>query len=219
MGQNGALERDDGPAAVNGLGDLAGQGNLGHDRPSSPTRRAEHPAGLGECAGAAAGSGAGRGAARPAVHLPRVGATEYGFPRGYRRFQRSRPLADTTDFEAAAADLLRWQVHRRAGLRVCAESTVAEPGAVVVLSLLGLSAPCRVVHVVAEPDRRGFAYGTLPGHPEAGEEAFMLERDRDGGVAFTIRAFSRPATVLTRVAGPLGRRVQDVMTRRCLRAL
>jgi uncharacterized protein (UPF0548 family) len=38
---------------------------------------------------------------------------------------------------------------------------------VVVLGLdigpLRISAPCRVVYAVAEPDCQGFAYGTLPG--------------------------------------------------------
>ena len=34
--------------------------------------------------------------------------------------------------------------------------------------MLGLlRAPCRVVYVIDEPDVRGFAYGTLPGHPES----------------------------------------------------
>ena len=35
--------------------------------------------------------------------------------------------------------------------------------------------PARVVYVVDEPARRGFAYGTLHGHPESGEEAFLVE--------------------------------------------
>ena len=39
--------------------------------------------------------------------------------------------------------------------------------------------PCRVVYVVDEPDRRGFAYGTLPGHPESGEELFLVRYDPD----------------------------------------
>jgi uncharacterized protein (UPF0548 family) len=34
---------------------------------------------------------------------------------------------------------------------------------------IGFKAPVRVVYVVDEPTRRGFAYGTLPGHPESGE--------------------------------------------------
>jgi hypothetical protein len=36
---------------------------------------------------------------------------------------------------------------------------------------------CRVVAVIDEANRYGFAYGTLPVHPETGEEAFMIVRD------------------------------------------
>jgi uncharacterized protein (UPF0548 family) len=35
----------------------------------------------------------------------------------------------------------------------------------------------RVVAVADEPDRCGFAYGTLPGHAVCGEEAFVVARD------------------------------------------
>ncbi len=54
-----------------------------------------------------------------------------------------------------------------------------------------MTAPTRVVYVVDEPDRRGFAYGTLPGHPESGEELFLVERVGDETWA-EVRAFSRP---------------------------
>ncbi|MFC8501606.1 DUF1990 family protein [Pedococcus sp. NPDC057267] len=122
----------------------------------------------------------------------------------------------------AAEDLLAWRVHQRAGLRVAA-SGPAVPGAVVDMRLgpgpLSVRIPCRVVSVVDEPDRGGFAYGTLPGHPESGEELFLLHSGADGRITFTITAFSRPATALARLGGPLGTLVQDVMTRRYLAAL
>jgi len=149
-----------------------------------------------------------------------VGATTYEtLPDGYRGFERTRQLPRHTDFDKAVEDLLHWRVHQRAGLNVRASSLAVAPDAVVVLGFLGLTAPCRVVRIVAEADRRGFAYGTLPGHPEQGEEAFVLERGVDGAVRFTVRAFSRPAGLLSTVAGPLGRRVQDAITARYLRAL
>jgi uncharacterized protein (UPF0548 family) len=72
--------------------------------------------------------------------------------------------------------------------------------------------------VIDEPHRRGFAYGTLPGHPESEEEAFVLTRRDDGGTTFTITAFSRPVSIPAKLAGPLGRRVQDAVTHRYLRA-
>jgi uncharacterized protein (UPF0548 family) len=57
----------------------------------------------------------------------------------------------------------------------------------------------------------------LPGHPETGEEAFILNLRDDGEVTFTIRAFSRLATAVAKLVGPLGRAAQDLMTRRYLR--
>lgn len=59
--------------------------------------------------------------------------------------------------------------------------------------LIPVSAPVRVVYVVDEPNRKGFAYGTLPGHPESGEESFIVERTDDGSVWLAITALSRPS--------------------------
>lgn len=55
-----------------------------------------------------------------------------------------------------------------------------------------VSAPVRVVYVVDESNRKGFGYGTLPGHPQSGEESFIVERTPDGSVWLTVTAFSRP---------------------------
>ena len=56
--------------------------------------------------------------------------------------------------------------------------------------------------VVNEPRRAGFAYGTLPGHPESGEESFVVEHLADDRVVLCIRAFSRPASWLFRIGYP-----------------
>ncbi|GIM68765.1 hypothetical protein Aco04nite_12180 [Winogradskya consettensis] len=114
---------------------------------------------------------------------------------------------------------MTWQMHRDAGLRVAAGADRAAPGVEVTLHLLVVRIPCRVVYVLDEPDRRGFAYGTLAGHPEQGEEAFEVYRTAEGAVRARIRAFSRPATLLTKVGGPVATMVQDYMTGRYLRAL
>ena len=141
-------------------------------------------------------------------------------PAGYRTLDRGRVLAAKA-YEDAVEDLMGWRIHQRAGLHVRASGDVT-PDAVVVLRLgvgrAGIQAPCRVVYTVDEPDRGGFAYGTLPGHPEAGEEAFLIERSASGVVTFRIRAFSRPASTLARVAGPAGRWLQDLITVRYLRS-
>jgi uncharacterized protein (UPF0548 family) len=77
-----------------------------------------------------------------------------------------------------------------------------------------VGAPVRVVYIVDEPARKGFAYGTLPGHPESGEEAWILSRSDDGSVWMTIRAFSRPSTKRWWVVYPVLRIVQSIFTRR-----
>jgi uncharacterized protein (UPF0548 family) len=69
--------------------------------------------------------------------------------------------------------------------------------------------------VIDEPNRWGFVYGTLPGHPEEGEEAFIVSISEDGIVRFEITAFSRPANLIVRFSRPVGRGIQ----KRYLRAL
>jgi uncharacterized protein (UPF0548 family) len=156
---------------------------------------------------------------------PERGATALPeLPGGYGTLQRSRVLGSGAEvFERAAAGLMSWRMHHRAGLGIEADSPTAVPGSNVVVIIgrrpLALTAPCRVVYDVTEPRRRGFAYGTLPGHPESGEEAFVVTLDGDGQVVFTVRAFSRPASRLARLGGPVTRLAQDLATRRYLSAL
>ncbi len=82
-----------------------------------------------------------------------------------------------------------------------------------------LTLPCRVIYVIDEPNRKGFAYGTLPGHPECGEESFIVDQTEDGSVWLTIRAFSRPSGWQWWAAYPLLRLVQAMFTRRYFRSL
>lgn len=69
-------------------------------------------------------------------------------------------------------------------------------GGVVAVTLRRLGvvwvAPCRVVRLIDQPDRVGFAWGTLEGHPLAGEERFLVERGDGGEVWYDLRAVSRP---------------------------
>jgi uncharacterized protein (UPF0548 family) len=87
------------------------------------------------------------------------------------------------------------------------------------LGLFKVTAPVRVVYVIDEAARIGFAYGTLAGHPESGEESFIVEHRSDDSVWLTIRAFSRPSTWYYRLASPVLRLQQAKFTRRYLRAL
>ena len=100
---------------------------------------------------------------------------------------------------------------------------LVRPGDTAVLRLgvgaLSVRIPVRVVYVIDEPTRRGFAYGTLPGHPESGEEAFIVERRDDDSVWLTIRAFSRPAHPALWAVYPVLRLVQAIFTSRYEHAL
>lgn len=84
---------------------------------------------------------------------------------------------------------------------------------------ISVTAPVRVVYVIDEPDTKGFAYGTLEGHPENGEEAFVVERTEDGSVWLTITAFSRPSRWYWWVGYLPLRIAQEMYTRRYLRVL
>ena len=80
-------------------------------------------------------------------------------------------------------------------------------------------APCRIVYTIDEPNRFGFAYGTLPGHPECGEEAFTVDRDEHDRATFSIVAFSRPADLPAKLGRPVARSIQVRVTHAYLDAL
>jgi uncharacterized protein (UPF0548 family) len=152
------------------------------------------------------------------------GATQGRLPAGYRDLRREVTLGTGTPrFEHASHVLMHWDMHRRSGLRVCASSLTVEEDSVAVMRLgvgiAAIQAPVRVVYVVDEPRRRGFAYGTLQGHPERGEEAFVVEHRGDDTVVFTLTAFSGPAWWIVRVTGPIVRVVQSLVTNRYVRSL
>lgn len=147
---------------------------------------------------------------------PEVGATQDAtLPAGHHHVERSAVVGSgRAEFERAAAAVFDWAAQRGAGLRVRADGPASTPGTVVLMTAgfgrLGMDIPCRVVWVVDEPRRRGFGYGTLPGHPESGEESFVVTLEPAGDVVYTLRAFSRLATPLSRLGGPVSRRVQGL---------
>lgn len=161
------------------------------------------------------------------LNYPDAGATQKGaalWPAGYRKLQvRSRLGRGDADFEAAAEAVTTWRLHRAAGVRFGTDALRAAPGVEVEVGLgigaLRLHAPCRVVWTVAEERRAGWAYGTLPGHPVRGEEAFVVSQEEDGTVWLDVLAFSRPVTWPTVAAGPLLPVFQRWYARWCGRVL
>ena len=161
---------------------------------------------------------------RARLSYPDVGATAHSaLPAGYTHVRRTAMLGRGGDcFAAAAEGLMTWQVQRRSGLHVRGADRVALGDDVWMglgLEPARVGFRCRVISVTDEPRRQGFAYGTLPGHPETGEESFVLTWRDDDRVELEIVAFSRPAQWWSRLAGPVGGLVQRWMTGRYLRAL
>jgi uncharacterized protein (UPF0548 family) len=150
-----------------------------------------------------------------------VGGTAGPLPAGYHHLQKSTAIGrGRRRFDDAADKGMRWGMLRGAGLRVEPTSEVAAVGSEVIVHLGPVRAPCRVVYVVDEPDRRGFAYGTLPGHAESGEERFAVRYDPATDEVYAeIVAFSRHATWWSRLGSPVTSAIQRVVTDRYLRAL
>ena len=171
-----------------------------------------------------------------------LGAT---LPPGYRHLDAARTIGrGRGDFERAREELFAWRPQRAAGFGVAADEPGAQastrtpgpsispgarvrltPGAALLPRPVRSLAPlptfgCLVVAVVDEPDRAGFAYGTLPGHPVSGEELFLLTRDpATDAVTLRIRAFSRHGTPWSRALSPAVLLGQRAITARYLRAL
>ena len=156
---------------------------------------------------------------------PDVGATAAEPPPGWT-VDRTRARVGTGPgaFAAAKAALARWEQFRLGWVEAAPAGAPLAPGACVavlarVLGLWWLNA-CRVVYTVDEETRFGFAYGTLPGHAESGEERFLVEWDRaSGAVWYDIVAFSRPRSPLARLGYPLARRTQKRFARDSVAAM
>jgi uncharacterized protein (UPF0548 family) len=151
-----------------------------------------------------------------------VGAARDGTkPRGFHVDVFSVELGrGDAVFERAKDGLRQWAAHREAGVSVTppdAQLVVGETvGLVVRTGGVYMRAACRVVWTIDESDRFGFGYGTLPGHPECGEEAFVVNRDDEGRITFDISAVSKPRHPLVRLGAPVARFMQMRATRNYL---
>ncbi len=120
-------------------------------------------------------------------------------------------------FEIAYAALREWKQFDLGWVGAEPRDTPLVPGAVIAVwarkfGLTWINA-CRIVNViddeVAAVRRFGFAYGTLPGHVESGEERFLVEWNRESDeVTYDILAFSRPRHWAVRLGYPMMRRSQ-----------
>jgi uncharacterized protein (UPF0548 family) len=149
-----------------------------------------------------------------AVTYAAVGATARGeTPPGFTGDHNRQLLGRGAQaFERAKAAVRAWTMFPRPWTAIEPTNAAIAVDEVVavhvrVLGLWWLNAS-RIVYVIDEPRRFGFAYGTLPGHAERGEERFVVEWLADDTVWYDLRAFSRPRHLLARLAYPLTRAYQ-----------
>ena len=154
-----------------------------------------------------------------------VGGTQVGAPEGYK-VDRNRILIGhgLDQFKAARAAIDDWKMFDMpwvALFPVGPDIRVATAVAVVVRHLGFWSVNIsRVVYVIDEESRYGFAYGTLQCHSEEGEERFLVEHDNDTDeVWYDLYAFSKPKHPLARIGYPVSRHLQKRFARESLAAM
>ena len=152
-----------------------------------------------------------------------VGATQRIPPEGYNVDHTRVPLGvGEAAFVRGVAAIRDWAHFQLGWIELYPSRAAIQEGQTVailarVLGLWFLNA-CRIVYVVddemASVRRFGFAYGTLPGHAESGEERFLVEWDRrDDSVSYDILAFSRPNHFLVRLNSSHARKLQKRFAR------
>lgn len=124
-------------------------------------------------------------------------------------------------YQLSVKYLKHWQHFNLGWLDVCNREAPIEAGGLAGLlcsyASVWLLFACRIVYVVNEEKpviKYGFAYGTLPGHPETGEERFLIEwHHADNSVWYDILAISRPGNFAVTLAYPLTRALQKKFAR------
>lgn len=117
-------------------------------------------------------------------------------------------------YDRARRALAEWRQFDVGWMQVWPRRASTDVGTVVAVQIRHLGFwslnGCRVVYRCDEgAGRHGYAYGTLPNHAEAGEEAFEVAMDAaTGAVSYRIRATSWPHARLARLGQPIVRRLQ-----------
>jgi uncharacterized protein (UPF0548 family) len=147
-----------------------------------------------------------------------VGATKADFPKGYDH-DRNEIYLGTGDaaWESAKNAIRAWRMFPSEWAAIFPNNTPIQVGKTVVMTakVVGVwwKNTCRIVYVVDEPNRFGFAYGTLPAHVEQGEELFMVTREANGDIFYRLHAFSKPRFWMARLAYPIARAYQKQFVR------
>lgn len=144
-------------------------------------------------------------------------------PNARRPEQLTRRIGSgSAAWQRASDDLLHWRIKTRSGFSIDQPERV-RAGARLILHAgprwLAIREPIEVVEVIESPDRVGFSYRALPGHPVNGEEAFIVTRVGED-VFLSLRSVTSPSDrLLWRVTFPALRVIQRVVRWRYLRSL
>ncbi len=153
-----------------------------------------------------------------AYSYPEVGSTSSIPPQGYS-VDHNRIILGKGGmiFDRAVEALRCWHMFDTSVTTLYRHQTPIAVGETVIvvakhLGFYSLNAS-RIVYLInaGEGDilRFGFAYGTLPGHAQHGEERFLVEWNLSSDdIWYDLYAFSRPQRVLTRLGYVYGRYLQ-----------
>lgn len=143
---------------------------------------------------------------------PETGATKGEIPSGYPINHHRIKLGDgAKTFARAKSAVDRWTMYDLDWTKVYPSQKpplTGESVCVVVNHGFCWSLnPCRIVYVLeektGESERYGFAFGTLPGHSETGEERFTVEFNlKDNSVFYELISFARPQHILAHIGFP-----------------
>jgi len=157
-----------------------------------------------------------------------IGATKTIPPQGYDIDHNRIQLGTGREvFTRAKEAVRRWEMFNLGWLQLWTPAAPIAVGTTVavlahVWSIWILNA-CRIVYVIDDTgpiDIFGFAYGTLPGHVERGEERFTVQWNHaDDSVWYDLLAFSRPNHWLTRLGYLYVRRLQKRFARASQQAM
>jgi len=160
-----------------------------------------------------------RRAAKQDFSYAETGATRGTLPRGYNHDHNRITLGEGGEiFRRAVGALRSWHMLELGWVHLFERNTPITVGANVALAIRhfgfwSLNAS-RILYVLEEDRRFGFAYGTLRDHAEQGEERFCIEWDLETNfVYYDILAFSRPRHWIVKLGKPLARMLQKRFVR------
>ncbi|MCM2369252.1 DUF1990 family protein [Aporhodopirellula aestuarii] len=149
--------------------------------------------------------------ARCDFNYPDVGASAGELPPGYDHHHVDVELGrGDLVFAKAQSAITSWAQFRVGWVEACPPTTPLVIGQNIAIrarffGLYALAA-CRIVDAFGcdEGSGRNFgvSIGTLPDHPEQGEERFEISQSRDGDVRYQVTAFFRANQTLATLAWP-----------------